>query len=276
MRQRLLMYDLDMSFGIGRPGRAKKRLVNADGGEHLDADAWKAGDIAYQALTTNSELNEREFVAAVEMADGLLCNDLYPAFLARIDRGEIHLDGGSREQFVEWWKDYDWVQRLMILLPLLETNASWRNGGEQVDLRDELVALAVLWRLDDAGLAESFGGSGLASCVRDIEVLKNRLQVPRHLSDSIDDAFKHAGSHLARKGGRAKHEKSNAARGFVQAEWQLHSHAYVGNKSAFARDYVRRVKNEFAVTVTEKQMREVWLKDPPSACRPDGLLADGE
>ena len=61
------------------------------------------------------------------------------------------------------------------------------------------------------------------------------------------------------------HLESNKAKEFVKSEWGMHRDAYHGNKSEFSRIYVRRVFNERAVKVTEKQMREVWLKDTPPA-----------
>lgn len=78
-----------------------------------------------------------------------------------------------------------------------------------------------------------------------------------------------------RKNASKRHAPTRAARKFVIDEWKLHRSAYDGNKSAFTRDYVKRVRNEFDVVVTEKQMREVWLKDTPSASKPDGLPAGG-
>ena len=50
---------------------------------------------------------------------------------------------------------------------------------------------------------------------------------------------------------------------FVSSEWAAHKADYTNNKSAFARDYVRRVLREYDVSITEKQMREVWLKGTP-------------
>ena len=77
-------------------------------------------------------------------------------------------------------------------------------------------------------------------------------------------------------GGVRKNERSNAAKLFVISEWQSHRNSYGDNKSAFARHYVRRVKNEFAVDVTEKQLREVWLKPTPPAGTTARLPVDGE
>jgi hypothetical protein len=67
-----------------------------------------------------------------------------------------------------------------------------------------------------------------------------------------------------------QHSARRAAMEFVIAEWKKHGDAYSGNKSEFSRHYVKRVLNEHSVAVTEKQMREVWLKDTPSASTPAG------
>lgn len=83
-------------------------------------------------------------------------------------------------------------------------------------------------------------------------------------------------SESARRLVNLKYPKNRAAQRFVISEWVAHRGAYEGNKSAFARDYVRRVKNEFDLVVTEKQMREVWLRDAPSTGKPSGLPVDGE
>jgi len=74
----------------------------------------------------------------------------------------------------------------------------------------------------------------------------------------------------ARRAVSVKHEKSRAAKAFVALEWVRCCAAYDGNKSAFARDYVRRVKNEFGFTITEKQMREIWLTNTPATRKPAG------
>lgn len=71
------------------------------------------------------------------------------------------------------------------------------------------------------------------------------------------------------------HAKRREAKRFVVSEWEAYREDYKHNKTAFSRDYVRRVMNEFAVPVTEKQMREVWLLDALPASNPDGLQPDG-
>lgn len=74
-------------------------------------------------------------------------------------------------------------------------------------------------------------------------------------------------SKQASKAALKRHSMKDPARNFILAEWRTHKESYGDNRSAFTRDYVRRVFNEFGVTVTEKTMREVWLRDNPVACK---------
>jgi hypothetical protein len=107
-------------------------------------------------------------------------------------------------------------------------------------------------------------------------VVFDRLVRARTGTTDLDDFFfKHEmlfecfelvrGADQASKFGRdlanKRHAKSREARFFVVEEWGQHWQDYKGNKSAFARDYVRRVWREFEIKVTEKQLREVWLRD---------------
>lgn len=73
-----------------------------------------------------------------------------------------------------------------------------------------------------------------------------------------------------------QHTPKRQAREWVESEWRSHRDEYGGNKSAFARDYSARLRNERGLKVSDKQIREVWLRDPPSASRPAGVPASGE
>lgn len=90
--------------------------------------------------------------------------------------------------------------------------------------------------------------------------------------DRLNEGFKKL---RAVKNANLLHSKGREAKLFVRNEWKLHSAEYKENKSSFARVYVRRVREKFDVTVTEKQLREVWLKHNPPTSRPAGMLADG-
>lgn len=98
------------------------------------------------------------------------------------------------------------------------------------------------------------------------------LETIQDVMDNMIASFKRL---RAVKNANWRHQKPREAKSFVIKEWIKYRCEYDNNKSAFARDYVRRVLNEFEVSVTEKQLREVWLKDTPSASKPDGILADG-
>ena len=75
----------------------------------------------------------------------------------------------------------------------------------------------------------------------------------------------------ARRGALAKDKKASEVRRFVKSEWQLYKAQYNSNKSAFARDYAARLRNEFTdpkgepFKITEKTIREVWLRNTPDA-----------
>jgi hypothetical protein len=97
----------------------------------------------------------------------------------------------------------------------------------------------------------------------------------RDVAQLLEKSVKHARQQAATKAARALHAPSNDAKKFVQDEWEKHAQAYDWNKSEFARHYVRRLLNERQVKVTEKQLRDVWLKDTRSARKQTGQRADG-
>jgi hypothetical protein len=83
-------------------------------------------------------------------------------------------------------------------------------------------------------------------------------------------SLRNARSNLAKKGAMARHREMSRARKFVVDQWTLVGKEYQLNKSAFARDYSRRVKNEHGVDVTDKTIREVWLSGTPFAGKQAG------
>ena len=86
-------------------------------------------------------------------------------------------------------------------------------------------------------------------------------------SEILEAAIASRVSERASKAARKLHSKKNGARDFVASEWKIHCGSYEQNKSAFCRDYVRRVLNEHGVSITEKTMREVWLNGTPAASK---------
>ena len=116
--------------------------------------------------------------------------------------------------------------------------------------------------------------------IRAIEVLAyaEKIQVKENIKKAIDSAqpavlaaaLEAKISDRASKAAQKRHAKKDSARNFVISEWVKNCDAYYGNKTAFTRDYVRRVLNEFNIQVTEKTMREVWLKNTPFAGKQAG------
>jgi hypothetical protein len=77
----------------------------------------------------------------------------------------------------------------------------------------------------------------------------------------IDQGIRQQAIARATGAANARHGATNGATVWVQQQWKDHGHAapYNGNKSAFARQYVKNVKAEFDVEVTAKTIAEVWL-----------------
>lgn len=80
-------------------------------------------------------------------------------------------------------------------------------------------------------------------------------------------------SERAAKAANKKHFANNKAKIWVCEEWELYREHYSGNKSDFSRIYAKRIFNEFTdlkgapLKVTEKTIREVWLRNTPNASK---------
>ena len=86
-----------------------------------------------------------------------------------------------------------------------------------------------------------------------------RKAAASELPGILDAEFATRSSERARSGAVKRSNGFSPARNFVAEEWTRHREQYAGNKSEFARIYVRRVLNEFGTRVTEKTIREAWL-----------------
>lgn len=131
----------------------------------------------------------------------------------------------------------------------------------------ELWCLVCFEFIDSAVLAQMHDDAG--DGVSAVLAAQNALQQAQRLAASPPEPS------MAARGAQARHASTNRARAWVSMEWKAHRSEYENNKSEFSRHYVRRVQHEFGVTITEKQMREVWLRDTPPASKPACLPADG-
>lgn len=141
---------------------------------------------------------------------------------------------------------------------ILEEMIVHENVGDFMDEPQEQIEMLSAFGLIllDRIVATGWGKTDPEHCFALHEQL---FECYEHVRDKVKS------SERARHSASMKYAKNRKAEDFVIAEWTAHRDAYDNNKSAFARDYVRRVKNEMDVTVTEKQMREVWLKNTPFA-----------
>ena len=77
----------------------------------------------------------------------------------------------------------------------------------------------------------------------------------------------------AKNAAKIRFENNNEARKWVQSEWQFNKVGYDGNKSEFSRAYSLLVKQKFTnkngepLSITDKTIREIWLRDTPNASK---------
>lgn len=172
---------------------------------------------------------------------------LYYAFAADMFEDAGNALGTKRHEF-------------FAILALRKINAAFarlkrdaESGAVSIDkLRTVDVSLAMV----DALEAQDAVGAAELALVDDVQ--RSRAS---QKATSVDDEVNRRLRERAVRSANTRHEKGRKARVFVVSEWQKNRGAYDDNKSAFARDYVRRVYNEFDVKITEKQMRDFWLAD---------------
>ena len=132
-----------------------------------------------------------------------------------------------------------------------------------------------IWQLKVVGGAaiNAMEAIGHAESLKSAQQIRhdNDLKQAKIQAEAVTEALSREASKKAVNAAHKRHAPGNNARDWVRTEWTLHRDSYTGNKSAFSRTYVTRVKNEFKdskgdpLIVTEKTMREVWLPNTPSA-----------
>lgn len=276
---KILAYDFERSFSSSSQSN---RVTDSKGKERLRYEAWKAGAEAIEFLKSTVTLgptphqpNLRELQEAMPELVALLevkLNEHWrPLLIEMLDAGGLTFEPKqlTSEEFLKLWGKRDFVARshlVIQLLPLL-------MGADSDDITHvicTLAAICILARIDDASIAVDLGDhEEVSECSIEIADFKRALNWKKEEGHAVDIAVRNVITQRAQSGGRAKYKEHSKAKEFVQSEWAAHQDEYEGNKSAFARDYVRRVLNELNVRVTEKTLREVWLSTP-TASKPAG------
>jgi hypothetical protein len=168
------------------------------------------------------------------------------------------------------------VLALMLVAEAID-QLRWHKEGP-ADLRADLKWVGLCAAADTA--IEAALALGLA------ERLHNELNVRAELSKEQSEELKRQrlqiGRERARHSAKQRHEPSRQAMQYVQAEWNAHAHEYDHNKSEFARIYEKLVAQNFTTAkgdplkVKDRTIREVWLRDCPSASKPAKKPADRE
>ena len=130
-----------------------------------------------------------------------------------------------------------------------------RRCGESLGITEGKVAKRIaLELLPDNGEAMFWMASWLLALDEALD-LEERME---ELSGEIEQA-KEKQRQIRREGGIAKHEEKARAKAFVLKEWALHKDAYEGNRTAFATDYISRIRHEMNIKVSIKTVSVNWL-----------------
>lgn len=282
----ILFYDLVKSFQESSENQNGRQIINTSGKGILSHSIWCAGRNAIEVLLpsmknekgepagTLAELNNL-LPSAAEQANAFLDEYFFPSMKEMISSGRVIADASPAE-IREYWEAYQLPSKALLFLQFFNATPQALFDEHSGPLIRQIAAISTLHRIDDCALAVLDDRAGMDEAALDIERLRNFVSPSPSLQYALEAAKKAAFKERATELASRRHQPTNKARAWVVAEWSTHKSAYIGNKSAFARDYVGRLRHELGVSVTEKQLREVWLKDTPPAGKPDGLPAGGE
>jgi len=281
----ILFYDVVKSFLESSEDKGRQ-IINISGKGILSHSLWCAGKNAIEVLLphmknekgepsgTLADLNDL-LPSIAEQANAFLDDDFFPDMIEMISSGRVIADE-SPEKIGEYWEAYQLPSKALMFLQFFNATPQALFDEYTGPLIRQIAAISTIYRIDDCALAVLDEGAALDEAALDIERLRNYVSPSPSLQYALEAGKKAAFKERATELASRRHQPTNKARVWVVSEWGTHKADYMGNKSAFARDYVGRLRHELGVSVTEKQLREVWLKDTPSAGKPDGIPADGE
>ena len=233
MKHPIQTFDLHKSFGNGQEGAITFSLIGVDGEQKLDRTMWEAGSIAYQHLMLRCEdaLSAEGYTAWVKETKLFLNEDFFPVLMQKSDAGNVEFKGASRADLMEAWKEYDWVEKLMLSLQMVDqTDPDWLEESSDPSIFKVFIAMALLWRLDSAIMSEFFDGNGLVENILDVVRLRDLLNLPETIKSAIDSAKKTV---------RREQVEQASARGRAAAE-ALH------NKPGNSRDKQEAIRAAWA------------------------------
>lgn len=280
----ILFYDVVKSFLESSEDKGRQ-IINTSGKGILSHSIWCAGKNAIDVLLPNMKNEKGESAGTLtdlndllptvaEQANAFLDEAFFPDMMEMISSGRVIADE-SPEKVREYWEAYQLPSKALMFLQFINATPQALFNEHSGPLIRQIAAISTIYLIDDCALAVLDEGAGMDEAALDIERLRNFVSPSSSLQYALEAGKKAAFKERATELASRRHQPTNKARAWVIAEWSIHKSAYIGNKSAFARDYVGRLRHELGVSVTEKQLREVWLKDTPPASKPDGLPANG-
>jgi hypothetical protein len=280
-----LSFDLPTSFSVEARESAEHRLFAFDGSVLFsDEMTWSTGWAAIESIRKNMapSLGENSFTLQ-ELSEGLyaLVDRLDFEFVKRwqsllmpemfTSETERAKTAAQRECSANW-ELIGPTGRLILTVRAISKMLHIPSFGG-IDFRYFRAAAGVsaLVLIDQAcsqaadffackEINVPYGTARLISIGMDLQVHAAFLDKYEETSALTTAVAKDARRQIASKAGRLSKANFEEARQFVQSEWEKSANEYSNNRSEFARVYSRLVKQHFGLDVTDRTIRESWLK----------------
>lgn len=208
--------DLAATYGPNSPGVHERRLVGKTGKMNFGADLWKTGRKALDVLE-GALKDPSDYAGPQQWSDSLpslakkcevfLDEDFFPSLCQLHDEGLMTCDG-----IKEAWPKYDYPAKVELMTRAMEP---FRLVLPEEDFSaldiPVMAASAIIFRLDDALIADFCFGNGLDSVLLEISELVRHLNIESSNKEAIHAAMlAKAKKELASAGAAGRHAENRA------------------------------------------------------------------
>ena len=265
MNYKLVMLDVRKSFVD--VGSENQNLISTDGRSCLSSEAWISGNMAYQQMkkSIDHDFSDQEYANFCSGFELFLDEDFIGELKRSVDAGNVDLQGLSKRDLEIAWRSYDWSEKAQIFFQVTDQIPELRsNFPLGLDLLLFASGATLLWKLDQAMLAEFFQSDNFSSHIFDIAELRGRLSPNLRMTKAIEFASNESRKQVALSGAKMRHalDPKQADKASVRECWDdwQNKHSRYKSNAAFARDMLQKYEALTSQPVIERWCRE-WKKE---------------
>lgn len=181
---KFLFIDLESSFnsdGIG----FEKSIIDQEGKERLNESLWEIGKAAYDILKNGELSNVAEnFILGKNSAKIFISDFVKPLMFDLYMQGRLKIEGENEvDNFENFWEESEWVDQVIYFLLLVKQQVGHISFApkEFSKFLQQIIASAIIERIDDAVISELLDGRFLLENVEDVNFLYDQLMVSPHI-----------------------------------------------------------------------------------------------